>query len=181
MPVVADVDSDIRVLRLEYGISEVAWLEVEFFPETRSDMRDVILPVFPEVRPVGVNHRGGIVVHTGGFFFIDGNDDHHVVALRHFLHQLHRRAIWNFFYRVVPPGTLLGAEVRPGEDLLHADNLHALAPRLVEQLQVLLDIRFADFLQRLVGRARVGRLNQAGLHYTRHLRDSLEVSSLSQI
>ena len=63
--VVADVDADLRVARLEDRIAEVAGLEVVLLPEAGRDLRDVVLPVLAEVGAVGVDDRGGVVVHAG--------------------------------------------------------------------------------------------------------------------
>src|SRR5438046_1217686 len=61
MAVVADVDADLGVRRLENGVAEVAGAEVELLPETGSDVRDVVLAVLAEVLAVGVDHGGGVV------------------------------------------------------------------------------------------------------------------------
>src|SRR6266550_6918007 len=90
------------------------------------------------------------------------------MALRHFLHQARRWPIWDLLHGIVPPRILLGAEIRPRENLLHAHYLHTLASGLLEQLQMLLDVRFANLCERLIGRARVRRLNQATLNDTGH-------------
>src|SRR5436190_1496504 len=168
MPVVADVDADVGELRLEDRISEIARLEVELLPEPGRGVRDVALPVLTEIRAVGVDHRRSIVVDAGSLFLVDGDDDYHSVLFGDFLHDLRRRPVRNLLYHVVPLRILLGTEVRAGEDLLHADDLHTLLAGLIEKFQVLLDVGFADRLQRLVRRARMSSLNQSALYDTRH-------------
>src|SRR5207247_6436717 len=74
----------------------------------------------------------------------------------------------NLFRRVVPLAVLLCAEIWTGENLLHADDLHPFFRSLIEKLEMLLDVGFADFLQRLVGGARMRRLNQAAFDDTGH-------------
>src|SRR5688572_29207484 len=140
MPVVADIDADVGVLCLEDRIAEIAGLEIELLPETWAAVRDVILPVFAEVSSVRIDHGRGVVVDPSPFFLVDRHYDDHRVPLRDFLHQLDRGAIRYPFHRVVPARVLLGAEVRTGEDLLHAYDLYSVAAGLIEQLQVLLDI-----------------------------------------
>src|SRR5207247_7409278 len=79
----------------------------------------------------------------------------------------------NLFRRVVPLAVLLCAEIWTGENLLHADDLHPFFRSLIEKLEMLLDVGFADFLQRLVGGARMRRLNQAAFDDTGHAAISL--------
>src|SRR5205807_2017907 len=64
MPVIADVDANVGILRLEDGITEIARLEVELLPEPGSAVRDMILAILAEVPAVGVDHGGGVVVDT---------------------------------------------------------------------------------------------------------------------
>src|SRR5690242_21087315 len=64
--VIADVYANLRVPRLEHRIAEVARPKVELLPESRRAVRDVILPVFAEIRTVGVDDRRGVVIHASG-------------------------------------------------------------------------------------------------------------------
>src|ERR1051325_3762270 len=159
--VVADVDADRADLGLEHRIAEVAGAEVELLPETGGDVRDVILAIFAEVRAVGVDHGGGVVVDAGRLLLIDRHHDDHVEAARVLLHQLRRRPVGDLLDRVVPARVLLGAEVRPGEDLLEADDLHTFLCSLLDVLQRALGLRFADLVDRL---ARIDR--ECGLNQT---------------
>ncbi len=132
-------------------------------------MRDVVLPIFAEVRAVGVDDGGGVVVDAGAVLLVQRYDDHHLVPLRQLLHELRRRPVGNRLDGVVPARALLGAEVRTGEDLLHRQDLHALAPRLLDETQVLLDVRLADRVDLLLGGAGVRRLDQSALHHSGHV------------
>ncbi len=86
MPVVADVHSNPRVSRIECRVAEVAGLEIEFFPETGIDVRDVMLAILAEILAVGVDHRRGVVIDAGDLFLVNRNDDHHAVLLGDVLH-----------------------------------------------------------------------------------------------
>src|SRR5687767_6808861 len=168
MPVVADVHADFCIRSLEYRIPEIPWPEVELLPESRCHVRYVVLPVLPEVRPVGVDHCCSIVVDAGRLFLVYRHDDHHAVTLRELLHELRGRTVRNLLRRVIPSGTLLGTEIRTGENLLHAEDLNALAGRLLYERDMLGDIRLSDRLERFIGAARVRGLDEAALHYIRH-------------
>src|SRR6185437_9141802 len=74
MTVVADVDADARMARLENGIARVAGSEIKFLPKAGVAMRDVVLAVFSEVAAVGVDDGGGIVVKAGHLDFVNGHD-----------------------------------------------------------------------------------------------------------
>jgi hypothetical protein len=65
---------------------------------------------------------------------------------------------------------LLGAEVRAGEDLLHAEDLHALAPRLLDQVDMLSDVRVSDRIDRFLRTAGMCRLYEAALYDSWHLK-----------
>ena len=70
--------------------------------------------------------------------------------------------------RLVPARALLGAEVRAVEDLLHAEDLHALRGGVFNQLQVLLDVEpLYLFDGRVRGRG-VCRLYESAFDCARH-------------
>src|SRR5688500_4416009 len=167
--IVADVHADVRILRLEDGIAEVARAEVELFPEAGRAVRNVVFPILPEIRPVGIDDRGGVVVDAGGFLLVQRDDDHHLVLLRHFLHEAGSRPIRNLLDGIVPARALLGAEVRTGEDLLHAEDLNALAPCLLDELQVLVDVGFTNGLDRLISATGVRRLDEPAFDEAGHV------------
>src|SRR3954452_20802363 len=160
MAVVADVDADLRVGRLENGVAEVAGAEVELLPETGSNVRDVILAVLAEVGAVGVDDGGGVVVNAGFFFLVQRHDDDHAVLFRVLLHQLRGRTVGDFLDRVVPARALLGAEIRAGENLLHAQHLNARGAGLVDVLERALGLRLANGVERFARVASKGRLDQ---------------------
>src|SRR3954464_6484500 len=166
--VVADVDADLAVLRIEDRIAEVAGTEVELFPEAGGDVRDVVLAVLAEVGAVGVDDGGGVVVDAGRLFLIQRHDDDHRVLLRVLLHELRGRTVRNALDGVVPARVLFSAEVGTGEDLLHADHLHAFPACLVEIFEGALDLRVADGLETFVGAGRQRRLDQSGFHDSGH-------------
>src|SRR5258708_3958453 len=80
--VVADVDADAGVTRLEDGVAGVPWREIKLFPEAWVTMGNVVLAVFAEIAAIGVNDRGSVEVDAGHFDFVDRNDKNHLVFLR---------------------------------------------------------------------------------------------------
>ena len=147
MAVVANVDADIGKLRLEDRIAEIARSEIEFFPETRRAMGNMMLSIFAEIFAVGIDNRGRVVVDTLQVFFINRNNQSHAAALRDFPHQLNRWTVRNLLDHAVPARRLLGAEVRPRKDLLHTKNLHVLACGFLDEFQMFLNSIPLDFFQ----------------------------------
>src|SRR5687768_6374272 len=170
--VIADVHADIRITRLEHRVAEVPGAEVELLPEPGRAVRDVVLPILAEIRAVGIDDSGGVVVDAGAVLFVEWHDDDHLVLLGDLLHEPSGRPARDGLDRVIPSCTLLGAEVRAGEDLLHAEELHAFLPRTLDQRHVLGNVRLADGLERFSGAAGVRGLNETGFDETRHLPDS---------
>src|SRR4051794_23824623 len=160
MAVVADVDADLRVGRLENGVAEVAGAEVELLPEAGSDVRDMVLAVLAEVGAVGVDDGGGVVVNAGLLFLVQRHDDDHAVLLRVLLHQLRSGAVGDFLDRVVPARALFGAEIRTRENFLHAQHLNARGAGLVDVLERALGLRLANGVERFARVAGKGRLDQ---------------------
>ena len=108
--VVADVDADLRVPRLEDRVAEVARLEEVLLPEA-GGVRDVVLAVLAEVRAVGVEDGGGVVVDARVLALVDGHDDRHLVLLRDLRDRL-GRGPGHALGGVVPARVLRRAEVR---------------------------------------------------------------------
>src|SRR5207237_8675583 len=136
VPVITDVDADFGDGRLDTGITRVAGAEVILLPESRGDLRDVMLAVLAEVLPVGVNDGGGVVVHAGVFDLVNRHHDHHAEPLRDVLKHFRGRTVRNWFGQLVPARLLLRAEVRPVEEFLQAQDLHALRARLLDERRV---------------------------------------------
>src|ERR1043165_6398380 len=168
VPVVADVDADLAVRRVEDWVAEVAGTEVELLPEAGGGVRDMILSILTEVGAVGVDDGGGVVVNAGALFFIERHDDDHLVLFGVLLHELRGRAVGDLLDGVVPARVLLGAEVRTGEDLLHAEHLHAFLAGLIDVLERALDLGVANGLDRLAAVGREGGLDQTALHDSGH-------------
>src|SRR5690606_13002584 len=71
---------------------------------------------------------------------------------------------------VTPARVLAGAEVGPVEDLLEAEELHALLAGLLDHREVLFDHRVAHLLDRSVLLVEgVGHLNEAADYLSRHV------------
>ena len=148
VPIVADVDADIGELRLEDGITQIPGFEIKLLPESRRAMRNVMLPIFPEVLAVGIDDGRRVVIDALDVLFVNRNDDRHAVFPGGLAHELNRGTVGNFLDHAVPARRLLCTEVRTGEDFLHAQDLCALSRSLIDQLQMFLDGLVFDFLER---------------------------------
>src|SRR5271170_1949043 len=126
MTVVADVDSDGSVLGFENGVAQIARCEIEFFPESRMHVRDVMLAVFAEVTSIRIDDCGSIEIHSRHLLLVDRNDDRHAMFRRELLHQLGCRPFRNPFGKLVPADVLLGAEIWPVKQLLQAKYFYLL-------------------------------------------------------
>src|SRR2546423_1772712 len=128
---------------LVVGAAQVAGPEIELLPEPL-DVGDVGLAVRAQVRAVGVDDGGRVVVDAGGLgvFLVHRHDEDHPGLLREVLHPLRRGAVGDVLRVAVVLRVLDLAEVRPVEELLEEHHLGALLRRLVGVLLVLLDHRF---------------------------------------
>ena len=150
--VVADVDADGRVARLEHRVAEVARLEEVLLPEP-AGVRDVVLAVLAEIRAVGVVDGGGVVVDAGLLALVDRHDHRHRCTSA-------RRSPWlggragHRLGDVVPVRVLRRAEVRAVEHFLQAEDLHAALAGLLDERDVRVDRRLAA--PRAIGDGRIG-------------------------
>ena len=124
MAVVADVNADAGVTRLEDRITGVTRREIKLFPKARVAMRNVVLAIFAQVAAVGVDHGGRVEINAGHFDFVDGHDEDHLMFLREFLHVRDGRAIGHGLGQFVPARLLLGAKIGAVEKFLQAEDLH---------------------------------------------------------
>src|SRR5258708_8944717 len=138
MPVVADDQAEPAHRPLPYRVAEVARLEVELLPEAGADVRDVSLAVLADHRAVALDHARRRVVDTGLLLLIPGHDQHDAVLAGHLAHPADGRPVLRLG-RGVPLRVLLGAEIGAVEDLLEAHHLGALARRVRDHLDVLVD------------------------------------------
>src|SRR6266478_3708925 len=167
--VVTDVHTNTRVARLEDRIPGIAGREIKFFPKAGMTVRNVVLAIFAEIAAVGVDHRGGIVVHAGHFHFVDGHDEHHLVFLRQLLHARDRGAVGDALGQLVPAGLLFGAKVGAIEKFLEAEDLHFLLGSVGDQPFVLGDHFLFDVIElHLFRRPFTAHLKQAAAHIERH-------------
>src|SRR5256885_5452267 len=168
MTVVADVDSDARVLGLEHRVSEIAGCKVKLLPESGMTVRNVMLAVFSEIAAVGIDDGGGVEINSRHLLFVNGDYDHHAMLLRDLLHEARGRSVRNALSQFVPARVLLRAKIRSVEELLQAENLRLFFRRLVDQLQVLVDHRLADLAEGAIGAKRVAGLNQGAANIAGH-------------
>ena len=166
--VIADVDADGADFGFENGIAEVAGAEVELFPEARVAMGDVIFAVFAEISSVGVDDGGGVVVDAFDFDFVDGNDEDHLMFFRQLTHQLGGGSVGDLFGDVVPAGFLFGAKVGAVEELLEAENLHALFGGLFDHGDMFFDHGVTNGGGVFGSGVSGGGLNEAGFDDARH-------------
>src|SRR6185503_19354554 len=146
--VVTDVNADASIRSVETRIPEISGPEIKLLPETRIDVRNVVLAILAEILSIRVDHRGSVVIDPSEFLFVDRHDDNHAVFLRDVLHQSHSWTIGDAFDGFIPARLLFGTKIRSRKDLLHADYLHLLLRRILNELQVFLDIQTLDLLER---------------------------------
>src|SRR6202035_535892 len=123
-PVVADVDADLARRGVEHRVTPVARPEVELLPEA-GKVREVVLAVLAEVRPVGVDHRGRVVEKARLLDLVHRQDHDHVELGRELREALGDRAGHRLGV-LVELRLLHLAEVRSVEELLEADHPGAL-------------------------------------------------------
>jgi len=169
MAVVADVDADGGESGPEDRVAEIARLEEVLLPEA-GRVRDVILPVLAEVGAVGVIHRRRVVVDPRLLALVHRHHHRHLVLAGVLRHQLGRRS-GNRLGDVVPVRVLRRTEVRTVEHFLERQDLYPAPARLLDERDVDVDRRLANFLDRngRVGQ-RSGSLDQAAHDTSGHLR-----------
>src|ERR1700759_3422108 len=141
VPLVADVDADLADCGVEHRVAEVAGPEVVLLPEP-VDLRDVVLAVLAEVAAVGVADGGGVVVDALLLDLVDRDDQDHVQLAGQVLHEAGGGAAGHLLGPAVPLRVLDLAEVRAVEQLLQAGDLGALAGRLAQGVNGVLDHGF---------------------------------------
>jgi hypothetical protein len=106
-------------------------------------MGNVVLAVFSQIGPVGVEHGGGVVIHSSHCTLVDRHHDHHLVLSRILLQSLDG---WSGarLRGIVPALVLRRAEIGSVEDLLQAEDLDAVLASLLDQRHVCLERGFFD-------------------------------------
>src|SRR5215217_185556 len=138
--VVTDVDPDRSDRRLKHRVSKIPGPEVELFPEL-VEVRNVVLPVFPEHRTVGVDHHRGVVVNAR-LLLLEDRQHHDEVKLGSKRGEtLHSGTVGRFGI-VVVLDVFGDPEVRPVEQLLEADHLRFLGLCVPGELLMLVEHRF---------------------------------------
>ena len=84
------------------------------------------LAVLAEIAAVGVDNRGGVVIHTGHLFLVNGHDDDHLVLLRIFLHEAGRMTLGNALRSGIPLPVLARAEIGLCKHFLKTQDLNTL-------------------------------------------------------
>jgi hypothetical protein len=107
----------------------------------------VLLAVLAQILAVRVDDRRGVVIDAADLLFVERHHDRHAVLLGDLTHQVRGRP-GDQLRGGVPALVLAGAEVRPVEDLLQAEDLRALLRGLLDQRQMLVEHRLLDLLHR---------------------------------
>src|SRR5215510_2646419 len=102
MAVIADVDADAGKPGLENWITQITRLEIELLPESGMGMRYMILTVLSQVATISVDYGGSVVIDPGNFFFINGDDQDHLMLASKLLHKPDCRAVGDLLNRFVP-------------------------------------------------------------------------------
>ena len=161
MTVVTDVHADGGVARLEDGVAAVSWLEEELLKEAGIHLRNVLLAILTKVSAISVIDGSGVVEDAAHLALIHRNDHHHGMLLSSVGNQVGGGA-GDFFGSLVPARVLAGAEVWSVEDLLQAQNLHALLASVFDHGKVFVHHRLLNFLDgALLVVQRVAALDEA--------------------
>src|SRR6266705_620239 len=169
MAIVTDVNADAGVTSLEDRVTGIFGGEIEFFPEARVTVRDVVLAVLAEVAAVSVNDRGSVEVDAGHFHFVNGYDQDHFIFFGDLLHERHGGPVGDALGQLIPAGLLFRAEVRAVEQLLKPQDLHFFLRGIGNQALVLGNHFFLDVRQRILFRRPLTLgLNQATANRARH-------------
>ena len=115
-----------------------------------------------EILAVGVDDGGGVVIDARHLLLVDRHHQHHAVFLRQLLHLLGRRAVGDALGAAIPFLVLARAEIGLREDLLEAQDLHALLGGLLDQRQMGLEHQLPDLAGRHRGVALEVHLDKAG-------------------
>ena len=125
------------------------------------DLRNVLLAILTKVSAISVIDGSGVVEDAAHLALIHRNDHHHGVLLGSSGNQIGGGA-GDFFGSLVPARVLAGAEVWSVEDLLQAQNLHALLASVFDHGKVLVHHRLLNFLDgALLVVQRVAALDEA--------------------
>src|SRR5580704_13060800 len=169
MAVVANINADSRKFRIENNVSGVARREIELLPESWSNLRNVVLAVFPEIFAIRVDYCSGVEEKAGHLAFVNRNNDHHPVFLGQLFHALGGRTVGNRLGELVPSDLLLSAKVGAVEKLLEAKNLSLLLGGSFDQFLRLFQHLLADVLDGVfLGRPLAVSLNESTAHQPSH-------------
>ncbi len=134
MAVVANIDADASEFRVKNQVPSIARREIKLLPKARSNLRDVVLPIFAEVFSIRVDHGRGVEEQTRHLTLVDGNHNHHSMFLGELFHALGGGAVGYWLGELVPTDLLFSAEVRAIEKLLKAKDLSLLLGGGFDQL-----------------------------------------------
>ena len=108
MAVITNINSNFRIGRIKHWIPKVSWLKIIFLPESISFipntyMRNMLFSVFPQIGSIRIDNSSCVIVCSNSFSFIDWkNNDYIPSSFSQLLKAFSRRAIRNFFRRIIP-------------------------------------------------------------------------------
>ena len=100
--IVANVDAHLADPRREDRIAKVAGPEIKLLKKARIALGDVRFTVLAQVRAVGVDDRGGVVIDPGQVFLVNGHDEANAVLFGQFHHQFGCRPVGNALGERIP-------------------------------------------------------------------------------
>ena len=129
----ANLYANPRILRIEIQKSQVSRRKIKFLVVQRI-IRNVHLPVFPQIRPIRVQHRARVVINPRRPPFKHGRHQRRLLFLRH-RRQSFRRRSRHRFRQVEQFRILCPAKIFPRKQFVHADNLRPLRRRFANLLR----------------------------------------------
>src|ERR1700721_3539428 len=108
MAVVANINADSRKFRIEDNVSGVARREIKLLPESRSNLRNVVLAVLPQIFAVRVDYSRGVEEEAGHLALVNRNNKNHPGFFGQLFHALGGRTVGHRLRARAPAAFLLG-------------------------------------------------------------------------
>src|SRR5262245_6073976 len=102
MAVIANVDADLADASFKDRVTHVIGPKVELLVKTWATLRNMHLAEFAEIRTIGIDHGGGVVIDAGQILLIHRYDQHDAMLLGDFHHEFDSWPVGDFFCQAVP-------------------------------------------------------------------------------